>query len=231
MNNKYKYYDIPELDNLVKLIDYGRTKGQNRTIFYTNEDDSRPISFIEFSDMTKYLGTFLLSKGYRNSHIGILSENSFKWCLTYFGITNSSNVVVPLDRNENDIEIHKLIKLSDCEAVFYSSKCKKLIEGIKDIEFFELDKLDEYLDIGKKLIEEGNNEFENINIEKDDLAAIVFTSGTTGDKKGVMLSHNNLMSDAVYTCKNVYAQYTTFITTTSYIFLGIRIIGSLFILC
>lgn len=208
MNKKYKYYDIPELDTLVKLIDYGRTKGQNRTVFYTNEDNSRPISFIEFSDMVRYLGTFLLNKGYRNSHIGILSENSFKWCLTYFGITNSSNVVVPLDRNENDIEINKLIKFSDCEAIFYSSKCKKLIEGIKDIELFELDKMDEYLEIGRKLIEEGNNEFENINIDKDDLAAIVFTSGTTGDKKGVMLSHYNLVSDAVYTCRNVYAQNT-----------------------
>ena len=205
-NRKYEYYDIPDINTLVELIEYGKTSGKDNTAFYI--DDIKPVSFIEFSDMVRYLGTFLLSANYRNCHIGILSENSLNWCIAYFGICNSGNVVVALDKNEDKETLHNLIRFSDCKAVFYSNKCKKLIEDIEGIDFFELDKINEYLDIGRKLTEEGNKQFGDIVIDKDDLASIVFTSGTTADKRAVMLSHGNLTSDTVYTCRNVYARNT-----------------------
>lgn len=207
-NMRYPYYDVPDLYTLRELIENGKNKGQDRTVFYTNDVEQRPISFIEFSELVFCLGTFLLARGYRKNNIGILSENRFEWCLSFFGICNSSNVVVPLDKNENKEEIIRLIKHSECKALFYSEKYKNIIEEAEDIVCFSIDRIDDYVEEGRKLIEEGNSVFESIEIDKKDLAAIVYTSGTTGDKKGVMLSHENIVTDTVATCRNVIASNT-----------------------
>ena len=227
----YDYYDGPELYTLSDLIEYSKNKGKDRTVFYTSNKQEKSISFNEFYDMVRYLIAFLVSKGYRNDHIGILSENSINWCLSYFGICNSKNVIVPLDRNETKDEIDKLIRFADCKAIFYSDKCRDLIEDIDGIELFELDRIDEYLDIGKNLIEQGNNDYENIIIDKDDTAAIVFTSGTTGGKKGVMLSHYNLVSDVVNICRILYASSTQILLPLHHTFAWASGLLAIFVHC
>ena len=179
-NNTYAYYDVLKPVTLCDLIRLGKENWKDKTAFYTEED--KTISYSEFSDMVSCLGTFIMSEGYKNAHIGILSENSVNWCLAFFGICNSGNVIVPLDKNESDEEIQKLLRQSDCEALFYSDKFKKRIDKFDGVKCFSLEEINDYVDKGKQMIEDGEDVFEKADIDKDRLAAIVFTSGTMGDK-------------------------------------------------
>ena len=201
-NGPYPYYEIPEIETLRGLVEYGRkNRGDSPFLFFDNNES---ISSNEFSDYVSELGTFILSKGLNRSNIGIIGENTSEWCLSFFSVINSGNVAVPLDRNLGSKEIIELIRRCECKALFHSPKDKKLAEELKgELLCYSFTDLQQLREEGKKLLDEGDDSFDRLIIDKDDLATIVFTSGTSGVMKGVMLSHLNLMSDAVSCCKHV----------------------------
>jgi len=121
-----------------------------------------------------------------------------------------TGVVVPLDKALPDNEIESLILRSGVEAIFYSNKYNNIMNEIKEkknsnIKFFiSMDLREEENGIysqkelikkGKKLIEEGNQEFLNAKINPEKMGVMLFTSGTTAMSKAVMLSHKNLCTN------------------------------------
>ncbi len=163
----------------------------------------------EFHDRVRQLGTALFEMGLAGKHIAIVSENSYNWVVAYFAIVCGGGVAVPIDKELPDDDISMLISKGDAEAVFCSrtyfetiekhlakdSRCTLAIamSGKKDEENFT--HIDRLCEKGKELLEKGDTRFMDTKVEKDDLCAIVFTSGTTGTNKGVMLSHYNFASN------------------------------------
>ena len=201
-NGPYPYYEMPDIHTLRELVDYGKEKGGDEPFLFCSNNES--ISSNEFADFNRYLGTFILNNGLHQAKIGIIGENTSEWCIAFFSIINSGNVAVPLDRNLGYKEIIELIERCDCKALFYSEKDKKLAEEINvRIQCYPLNDIYQFCEEGKKSVSNGNGSYDLLNIDKDDLATIVFTSGTSGTMKGVMLSNDNLMSDAVACCMHV----------------------------
>ena len=214
-NKPYPYYDIPEVDTLRGLIRYGEENGGKHTIFYTGRQNDEPVSFIEAGGRIRAIGSFLLERGYTGRSIALLGENSTEWCLAYFGITNSGNVAVPLDKELPQEELAELVRHCDCAAIFYSEKFKKTVDyfdslggATAEIAHFPLSALDGYIAEGERLLTQGSTAFDDVCVTPDTLACIVYTSGTSGKSKGVMLTHGNLASDVVATCKCVTARNT-----------------------
>lgn len=210
----YPYYNINKIDTIRQLIETADRKYRDKTVFYLGKNDEEKISFRKAHQLIRAFSTYLLHNNYRNIHIGLLSENSSLWCLTYYSITCSNNVVIPLDTNLSVQELKSLIKHSDTQLLIYSDKYQNIIDDIKNdnnfsnLQYLLINNYPEYAKIGQDLIDSGNRQYDDITIDKDDLATIVYTSGTMGDKKGVMLTHYNLMSDVVGTCKHVIASDT-----------------------
>lgn len=210
-NRPYPYYDIADVHTLCELIDYGEKAGAERTIFYTGAHDDCPVSFREFAGKVRCFGAFLRSQGFRGKNIALLGENSSLWCLSYFAVTNSGNAVVPLDRNLPREELAEQIAGCDCCAVFYSDRCSNLIDSLRstgmlppDIRFYSVSSPETYIEEGRRLLQ--NDPFAyRAEVTPDTLACIVYTSGTSGKSKGVMLTHGNLASDVVATCQCVTA--------------------------
>lgn len=165
----------------------------------------------EFHDKVRQLGTALYELGLGGKHIAIVSENTYNWIVTFFAIVCGGGVAVPIDKELPDKDISMLISKGDAEAVFHSrtyketaqlhlandDRCKYAINmthnGKADGGKFLT--IDELCEMGKKLLEQGDRRFLDAEVKPGDLAAIVFTSGTTGTNKGVMLTHFNFATN------------------------------------
>lgn len=116
-------------------------------------------------------------------------------------------IAVPTDRELPLNELENIVKRSKASAIIYSPKkeedIKKLKERIPEVEYFIEMKssstlvgkdvgLQNLIDIGKASIKSGNTDFEKIEINPDEFKILIFTSGTTSNSKGVMLTNRNL---------------------------------------
>lgn len=203
-NKKYPYYEVPEPRDLKELVNYcAKEYGEATAFWYRVKNDEIRKSFIQVAADVKALGTYLLNAGYKNKHIALIGENSYEWIISYFAVVNSGNVVVPIDK-ENVAEAVKFqLNHSDTDLFLYSDTYADIAEfcGVESICFKSYGEL---IAKGNELVANGDNSFDSVEIDNERMCAIVFTSGTTSEPKGVMLSHKGLAKDAVISSKNLY---------------------------
>ncbi|NLL67776.1 MAG: AMP-binding protein [Clostridiaceae bacterium] len=177
------------------------------------------VSFKQFQSEIECLGTALCNLGLKNEAIAIISENRYEWCVSYLAVTNGTGVIVPLDKELPDSEMCSLLERSDASAVFCSTdyldvlvRKKPGLPHLKKIICFDLEKsdndilsYDELILNGKELLDNNNSTFTNASIDPDAMNMLIFTSGTTDQSKGVMLSHRNITSDIMAVSQLLYA--------------------------
>jgi long-chain acyl-CoA synthetase len=142
----------------------------------------------------------------RASHIAVLGKTSYEWIACYFAVMNSENVSVPLDKELPPEELLELIRFSDSVCLMYDEDytdvAELLEESVEGEEGISVECICMQRIEGKRNLPEL---LENLNTgnlwigqpEEDDLAEIVFTSGTTGKSKGCMITHRNLAWNAM----------------------------------
>ncbi len=151
------------------------------------------------------LSAYLSDKGLCKSHVAIVGENSYAWLVTYFAAACCGAVAVPIDKELTDSEIEKLALKADCTAIFFSRTYKKAALGALREEnalcvCFDSKEENGFLSFadvlskGRELLESGKAK-DLFVFSPNSPAAIVFTSGTTGENKGTLLSHKNLVSN------------------------------------
>ena len=205
-NKPYPLYSLPLISDLKDMVKSRVLRAPDDVAFsYTIDKENKVIAektCREFDEDIDALGTFLYGKGLRNAHIAIIGENSYEWIVAFLAAANGGNVAVPIGKDESVEKIAFLMKQSDCRAVFVSKNYVRNIENIEGVTVFTMDQFPEYISEGQKLIESGRTEFIDYEIDRERLAAIFFTSGTTGSGKGVMLSHKNMAADINSASKN-----------------------------
>jgi long-chain acyl-CoA synthetase len=181
--------------------------------------DFQPVSYSRLKSDINALGTALLAEGLGGAKIAVIGENRYEWIVTYFAVVCGVGVIVPIDRELTAEEIANLCTRADVSAVVYSRKLEKLVhEAIGNVSRVEtvisMDALENDPEGAcysfKKLIEEGltrlgdgDHAYTEAVVDQDVLATLLFTSGTTGLAKGVMLSHANIVSNVVNMSKFV----------------------------
>ena len=147
----------------------------------------------------------------KGDKVAILSENMPNWGIAYLSITYFGAVVVPILPDFHKSDVHHIIHHSEAKAIFVSDKHLSTIEELNDSTLHFVIKLDE-LEIIPSLtnhsyiskIKQKLTSSKELNVPKeDDMAALLYTSGTTGNSKGVMLSHKNLTTNALSTYSKI----------------------------
>ncbi len=201
--------EIQKIKTLKEIIVYGTKKGQNKRQFIYLNDKKEPeeCTFNSTWEQIISLGTYMYSQGLNGKKkIAILSENSYQWIVSFYSILVGGNIAVPMDIKLSVEDIVSQLVRGECDGIVYSKKCEKFADAVKENPdskvrvFMCIDDYPEYKAQGKAIYDGGNHSFEDAPVSPDDLACIVYTSGTTGLSKGVMLSHKNVTADVVASC-------------------------------
>ena len=164
---------------------YMQIKGDEGYIAYT---------YSQAYSIVKSLAHSLSSYAKKGDHIALLSENMPEWCIAYLAASSLGCIVVPLDTNLNEENLILFLEHSDSKIIFVSGQFTNKINSIKP----KLRKLKQILPIDFKPIANKEAEFDiTNNADLDDVASLIYTSGTSGQPKGVMLTHSSLLHDVV----------------------------------
>lgn len=169
-------------------------------VFLLREGQERKeITWERFFSDINALGTGLVD-GHPGARIGILGENSYQWALIHMTAVLGAGAAVPLDRDQREDTLASQIRTTECSLVFYSAQYRKKarrLEEMLDKTCFicwDEEEFDKMLELGNAELERGNDQYISLRPGEEDLACIIFTSGTTGGPKGVMLSQKNIVS-------------------------------------
>lgn len=166
------------------------------------------LNYREVMENARAVRKGLFEEGFQGKHIALIGSSSVEWIESYLGIITGKTVAVPLDAMLPLEDLADLINRSDSEALFLSPKNQGLLDGIlaecpklKKIWLLQEDPAE--LSDGRvtclgRLKEMGREaEKDSERPEAGDIATIIFTSGTTGKSKGVMLTQGNLASNVL----------------------------------
>ncbi len=207
----FSYYEVTKFDTIKEMLDIAVKEAGDKIAFKYKESDGQivEVSYSQFDQQTKCLGAALTEMGFSDKHIACIGKNSYKWVLTYLTVLKSEGVYVPVDKELSPNDILHVLNDSECSVVFYTKAYEELFMSSADtlpnvkmfIGFDRFDDSGNFLSFGK-LIERGKKcDFKNYEALKSDpydLKLLVYTSGTTGIAKGVMLSEHNLVSSVYY---------------------------------
>lgn len=206
------YYPVRPVSDLRNMVNKSAELYADRAAYLQKDKPGgtfQPVSYKRFKDEMDAFGTKLVDMGLKGKKIIVVGETCYQWILTYFAVVNGVGTIVPLDKNLPAGEMKSLVERSGASAIVYTKRMEKNLKEIFEekynLEHFIAIGPDEHHDQvlsftqlmkeGEVLLHEGIREYVDADIDPDQMATLMFTSGTTGMAKGVMLSHKNIAAN------------------------------------
>ena len=224
---KKKYHKTDEISNFKELLSRSCSIYKARTAFKlkNSKKEIYNVTYEQLNNDVSALGTLLISKGFVNKKICVVGKNSYEWAISYLA-ASIVGVVVPIDKELHSDDIINFMNISEAETILGDLKILEKIYDLKTkinnskttfISFSKDEKFDDFEDLlkqGYSLLQNGDTSFENIEVNPDEMKILLFTSGTTGNAKGVCLSQRNI-------CSNILSIYGIVKVRRSDLFLSI----------
>lgn len=163
------------------------------------------ITYRRYGADVEGLGTALVAQGLSGKHIVVIGENCYAWVTAYLSVICGVGVVLPIDKDISSEELINICNEAEVAAVIHSSTCAKKAEQLDaSITRISFDELPELIRIGNDRIIAGDRTYLDVPIDENAMSALIFTSGTSGVRKGVMLSHRNICFNLSEMCQMIY---------------------------
>lgn len=203
--------EVKAFATIGEMLNIAKEEAGDKIAFrYKNSDDEIVnITYNSFYNKIENLGAALTSMGYGDAHIACVGENSYNYVVTFLTVLKSAGVFCPVDKDLPENEMSFVLDNSDSRIVFCSSALEARMREIRT----RLPKVDKFVVFGRseddgdflsfdRLVAAGKKlsraDFDALKSDEYDLKLLVYTSGTTGVAKGVMLTEHNLVNVVYY---------------------------------
>lgn len=209
MEKKINYFKTYEIEDLKDMLEKTAQRNEKKVAFKLKNENGKIVNktYGEFKKDVENLSTKLINMGLKDKRIAVMGKNSYNWAISYLSAT-IIGIVVPIDKEASNENIKEFLNVSEAEAMIADSKYLNEISKFqkelkKETILIDMQNTSKYLNLkyllddGEKIILDGNKDFQNIKINPDEMKILLFTSGTTGNSKAVMLSHKNICSNII----------------------------------
>ncbi|MCI8272704.1 MAG: AMP-binding protein [Clostridia bacterium] len=208
-----EYFDVKEFQDIKEIIYNSTEKYGERIAFTIKHKNGKDVTYedITYKKLLEDINTFgtkLYELGFKNKRIAIVGRNRYEWVIAHFANLLGGIISIPLDKELQVDELESCLSRSKADVVVFD---EKYIENIKEIQKRENTNIKEYICMTKQegykdfwelkeqgeilVKEENRTDYIDAKINKDEMAILLFTSGTTSKSKAVMLSQYNIASN------------------------------------
>lgn len=214
------------ISDLRDLVRSNAEQYGDKVLYYYKEPGSKEVRQFTFSDALlrmNRLGTAFSALGIMGTHIAVIGDTHPDYMTAYYATVNGGGVIVPLDKELATEQLINFCEIAEIKAIVYTAsfnnKLTAIEERLPEVKYFipisdgelsespKVKPMSELMELGAQELMNGNTSFIDYTITLTDLAAILFTSGTTGTSKGVMLSHGNLAAATNSSCQSMEYDY------------------------
>ena len=209
----YSMYRTRDFGNIKEMIDQSVSLYSERNAFRVKRSgEVICISYKEYGKKIDGMMTALLSEGYTDSKIAICANNCYEYCLTYLSVICSGNVIVPVDKELHEDDILGILSASDstvliCDDYFLNRNDISRFSDYRIIyigsteKYSHLENFADFVSKGIELNASGKTLYKDVVQDPEKLCTLLFTSGTTGTSKGVMLCQRNFVFEILSAMK------------------------------
>lgn len=199
-HNPRLVYDVPAITTFRELMDHARARYADQIAFlYRDGEEIREVTYERaYREMVAF-ATYLRSRVPAGSKVAVTGKNSYHWALTYLAVTCGVGIIVPIDKDLRADEIADLMADSEAVALVYSDEqSEKVADATGNYLALSMNDMERYLAEGQALLDGGDTSYATHHVDPHALGILLYTSGTTGVAKGVMLSQYNICFDITH---------------------------------